>query len=46
VRIATKLDTLLKKHSVEHVDYLKLDVQVKLNKSDFIAATKYVILVN
>ncbi len=45
VRIATKLDTLLKKHSVEHVDYLKLDVQVKLKKSNFIAATKCFIIV-
>ena len=28
VRTTTKLDTLLKKHDMEHVDYLKLDVQV------------------
>ncbi len=28
VRITIKLDTLLKKHSVEYVDYIKLDVQV------------------
>ena len=37
LRITTKLDTLLKKHSVEHVDYLKLDVQVKLKKINLIA---------
>ena len=29
VRITTKLDTLLNKHNMEHVDYLKLDVQVR-----------------
>jgi FkbM family methyltransferase len=40
VRIVIKLDTLPKKHSVEYVDYLKLDVQVKLNESIFITATK------